>query len=173
MKRIVEKGFTLTELIVTLCIAAIFITVAVPGYYALIQNNKVVAMVNRLSASLNFARMEAIKRGVRVSVCSAGNAALTTCGSASQWAQGWIVFVDANNNNLIDSNNDLVKVNEALPSGTRINADAGIVSYNSMGFASSGAMNLSVTATGCKGNNARSLNISASGRLSISRIACQ
>ncbi|KTC69286.1 type IV pre-pilin [Legionella birminghamensis] len=168
-----EKGFTLTELIVTLCIAAIFISVAVPGYYSLIQNNKVVAMVNRLSASLNFARMEAIKRGVRVSVCSAGNASLTACGSATQWAQGWIVFVDANNNNLIDSNNDLVKVNEALPSGTQVNANSNIVSYDSMGFVSSGEMNLSVTAIGCKGNNARALNVSASGRLSISRTACQ
>jgi len=54
-------------MMVTLLVAAIFLGIAVPSYYSLIQNNKVVAMTNKLAASLNYARMEAIRRAQRVS----------------------------------------------------------------------------------------------------------
>ncbi len=65
------KGFTLIEFIAVLIIAAIFIVAVVPSYYAFIQSNKVVTVTNQLSAAINYARMEAIKRGVTVGVCSA------------------------------------------------------------------------------------------------------
>lgn len=165
-------GFTLTEFAVTMAVAALFLTMAVPSYYTMLQNNRASYIVNKLAASLNFARMEAIKRGVKVSVCSAGNAALTTCGNGSQWAQGWIVFLDADNNNAIDSNNDLVKVSEALPAGAAVTSNQSIVSYDSSGFVSSGVLNMSMSASGCNGTNARQLTVSASGRISIAKANC-
>lgn len=172
LKRNGLSGFTLTELLVTIAVAGIFLAVGVPSYYTMIQNNRAATMVNKLSASLNFARMEAIKRGVRVSVCPAASAALSSCGNSTQWAQGWIVFLDPDNNNTIDSNNDLVKVSEALPNGSTITSNMGIVSYDSSGFVTSGALNMTLSATGCQGNNARSLSLSSSGRLSIAKMAC-
>lgn len=165
-------GFTLTEFAVTLGVAALFLTMAVPSYYTMMQNNRAVSTVNKLAASLNLARMEAIKRGVKVSVCAAGNAALTTCGNSSQWAQGWIVFLDPDNNNTIDSNNDLLKVTEALPAGTTVTSNQAVVSYDSSGFVSSGVLNMSMSASGCQGNNARQLTLSATGRLSVAKANC-
>ena len=82
----------------------------------------------KLSATFNYARMEAVKRGSRVSVCSAGNSSYTSCGSSNQWPQGWLIFTDANNNNDIDSSNVLVKTNEALPNGTAITSNQSVVS---------------------------------------------
>jgi type IV fimbrial biogenesis protein FimT len=167
-----ENGFTVIEFMIVLLITAIFITVAVPSYYSLIQNNKVVSVTNKLSASFNFARMEAIKRGARVSVCSAGNTSYTACGNSSQWSQGWIIFTDADNNNAIDSSNDLVKIAEALPSGTTINSNLNVVSYDGTGFTTTNALTMSLTASGCKGNNSRTINIATSGRLSVASAQC-
>ncbi|KTD22340.1 GspH/FimT family pseudopilin [Legionella londiniensis] len=166
------KGFTIVEFIAVLAIGAIFLIAAVPGYQALIQNNKVVSITNKLSASLNMARMEAVKRGVRVSVCPAANNAFTACGSNTQWNQGWIVFTDSDNNNAIDSANDLVKIAEAVPNGTTISSTSSIISYDGSGFVSSGASTLNLRATGCTGNNARTVNVSSSGRLSVVTGSC-
>lgn len=172
MALIRHTGFTLIELIATISVAAIFIVAAVPSYYALIQNNKVVSVANRLSAGFNFARIEAVKRGVRVSVCPAANSAFTACGTSAQWPQGWIIFVDRDNNNAIETSNDLVKIAEALPSGTQITANTNIVSYDSAGFITSSPLSMSLRAAGCTANNARTINISTSGRLSVAVTSC-
>lgn len=162
----------MVELIAVLTIGAIFLMAAVPGYQALIQNSKVVAVTNQLSASLNLARMEAVKRGVRVSVCPAGNDALTACGDNTQWGAGWIVFTDADRNNAIQSVNDLVKITAESPGGTEISSSSHIISFDGSGFTSSGASTLTIRANGCTGNNVRILNVSSSGRLSIASAPC-
>ena len=136
------RGFTMIELIMVLTIGAIFMIAAVPGYQALIQNSKVVAVINQLSASLNLARMEAIKRGSRVSVCPTGNNTFTACGDNTQWGAGWIVFTDADSNNAIDSVNDRVKITAETPGRTEISSSSDIISFDGSGFASSGAATL-------------------------------
>ncbi len=171
-KKSYQHGFTIIEFMIVLTIAAIFVSVAVPSYYYLIQNNKVVSVTNKLAASFSSARMEAIKRGTRVSVCSAGNTSYTSCGNSSQWSQGWIVFTDADNNNAIDSSNDLVKIAEAPPTGSTITSNLSIVSYDGTGFTTTNALTMSLRTTGCRGNNARTLSIATSGRLSIATATC-
>ena len=166
------KGFTLIEMMITLVVAAILIGLAVPGYFNLVQNNQIIATVNKLSASLNYARLEAIKRGEQVSVCAAASAALNSCGNAGQWGQGWVVFVDENDNNAIDPEDTLIRVNEQLPTGVTINSASAIVSYDGTGFLSSNATNFNVSAASCTGDSGRLLAIAASGRLSISSVAC-
>ena len=166
------RGFTLVEMAITLVIAAIFIAVAVPSYYSLIQNNKIVSMSNALAASLHYARIEAIRRGARVSVCPAASAALNSCGGIGQWAQGWVVFVDRDSDDVIDPNDELVKVHESLPRGTTVVSNTAIISYDGSGFITSGATNLAISAAGCNRDNARNLALSTTGRLSITRVAC-
>lgn len=167
-----NQGFTLIEFLVTMAIAALLMFVAVPGFYGIIQNNKIVTMTNKLSATFNFARSEAIRIGANVSVCPAANAALSSCGGAANWANGWIVFADPDGNNAIDSSNDILKVNEALPVGTSVTASAARVTYDASGFVSSNAFTISVAASGCYGKNGRVINIAASGRLAITYTTC-
>lgn len=167
-----RMGFTLIEFLITMTIAAVFLAVAVPSYFAMIQNNRVITFTNSLSAAFSYARIEAIRRGVRVSVCSAASSALTGCGNAAQWTQGWIVFVDADNNNQVDTTNNLVKINEAAPTNVNITASSGLVSFDGSGFTSTGTFTMTITAAACTGNNARTLTLSSSGRLSIVRTAC-
>ncbi|STX51363.1 type IV pre-pilin [Legionella busanensis] len=164
-------GFTLIEFLIAMVLTAIFLALAVPSYYSTIQNNKVVSVVNEMSAGVHLARMESIRRGVRVIVCAA-NSSLTGCGSAAQWTQGWLIFIDPNNNNNIDTQADIIRIHEALPTNVAITANNALVSFDSSGFLTSGAFTMTVNAPGCRGDNVRIINISASGRLSLSRGLC-
>jgi type IV fimbrial biogenesis protein FimT len=166
-----RKGFSMVEIIVVLTIAGILLAIGVPGYLSLIQNNKVVSATNKLAASLNLARIEAIKRGLHVGICPA-NSALTACGTSSQWTQGWIVFADANNNNSVDSSTDLISVTNALPQGSTVTSTSAIITYDSTGFLASNAASINLNATGCTGLNARTVNVNTNGRVSVVPVNC-
>jgi type IV fimbrial biogenesis protein FimT len=86
-------GFTLVELLVAVSIAAILLAVGIPSFRSAIASNRLTSTTNDLVGSLAQARSEAIRRGVRVTVCKS-NAAGTDCDSTRTWAQGWISFVD-------------------------------------------------------------------------------
>ena len=53
---------------VTIAVLAILMTVGVPSFRDLVQNNRVTAQTNELVTALNFARTEAVKRASAVRV---------------------------------------------------------------------------------------------------------
>lgn len=162
-----SKAFTLIEFLVTLAVAAILLVIAVPGFNSFLQNNKIAANTNKLSASFNLARMEAIKRGLSIGVC-ASNSAANQCGS--DWSQGWLIFVDRNNDNKIDAYSDIIKIEDNVSKGLNIRATNNIVIYENTGFASQ--FSVTISALGCSGKKARRLNIIASGNLSLEQVSC-
>ncbi len=86
------SGFTLIELLVTLAIGGILLTLTVPGFQVFFRDNRLATQSNEFVASLHLAKSEAIRRGIRVSVCKSSDQA--TCSTAANWHQGWIVFAD-------------------------------------------------------------------------------
>lgn len=90
MKR--SRGFTLVELMITLALAAIILSLAVPGFQDIIRNNRAATQANELVAALGLARSEAVRRGARVSLCPSTDQA--SCTGGTDWADGWIVFLD-------------------------------------------------------------------------------
>src|SRR5690606_19858473 len=84
------RGFSLLELMVTLAVASVLVTVGVPGFFDIVRNNRAAANANEMVSAFSIARSEAIRRGARVSICSSANQ--TACGGT--WTDGWIVFVD-------------------------------------------------------------------------------
>ena len=87
-------GFTLLELIVTLALAAIIITVAVPAFQETMRRNRRATQANDLVSALSLARSEAIKRGEMVTICRSSDQ--TDCTAGANWEDGWLVFVDSN-----------------------------------------------------------------------------
>ena len=95
------------ELMVTLAVAAIVVSMAVPSFQSVVNGNKLAAAANELVASLQVARMEAIRRNQRAGVCASTNTAEgedATCAAAN--VDGWIAFVDDNLDGDFDKGTD-------------------------------------------------------------------
>ena len=92
-----HTGFTLPELLITLAIVGILLTVGVPSLKTFMQGNQLIASTNELISALHVARSEAIKLNTRVSICESSDGA--TCAVTGSWKNGWIVFIDGNGAN--------------------------------------------------------------------------
>jgi len=86
------RGFTLVELMVTVAVLAIVAVVALPGFTMVFNSNRLSSQANALVASIQHARMEALRLGRPVSVCRSTDA--TTCAGSGEWSQ-WIVVAPA------------------------------------------------------------------------------
>jgi len=109
------QGFTLVEAMMVVTILGILAALAVPSFKSIIDSSRRTAYANQLFEDFAFARSEAIKRGVRVTVCPSTDG--SSCRGTSGWEQGWITFVDLNRDGARATTEELLKVHESLPSG--------------------------------------------------------
>jgi len=131
-----EGGFTLVELMVTISISAILMTVAIPSFRDFLLNNRRSTQANDFVLALTSAKSEAVKRGVPVTLCS--RASDTTCAGSTTWDSGWLVFVD---NNLprgtINGTDIVLQVRPPLEGGNTLRAGArSFVTFQNTGFSS-------------------------------------
>lgn len=120
-----KNGFTLIELMVTLSVLAILLTIAVPNLQMFIQNSRLMSQTAGLVGDLNFARSEAIKRGGAVNICASADGA--TCSGAVTWETGWIVFNENSVplNTTVDAGEAILRVTPALGGNNTMRAPAG------------------------------------------------
>jgi len=129
------------ELLVVMVVAAMLLALGVPSYRYVTYSNRVSGEVNALLGDLQFARSEAIKQGLTVTVCASANG--TTCSGTASWQTGWIIFVDINNNQTPASSANILRVSAAfVGSASTQDTFAGsnslnFVSFNREGFAAS------------------------------------
>ncbi len=125
----IQTGVTLIELVVTLSIAAILLTIGVPSFQDLMRNNRSAAQVNEFLTALNLARSEAVKRGASVSVCSSTDSATCRTSSVTNWADGWILYVTGT------SPLEVLRVWPAMSGTATCTATAGEVTFRGTGQA--------------------------------------
>ena len=167
-----EKAFTLVEMIMTLVLIGILVAIALPSYRAVMQNMRVSSVSNDFMATLSYARSEALKRNQPVSICAATDSDFTRCGSNSNWANGWIVFVDSDSNGIIASSSDRLKTHDALSNGSLILSSLPYITYNHSGFLGSNAGSFTISTAGCSGSSAQLITLSIIGRASVTSAAC-
>ena len=120
-----SRGFTLVELLVVLSVGAILLAIALPGYAFLINTNRLAVVTNDLVSAIQLARSEAVKRGMRVTVCKTGNAMALApaCDTAVSWQQGWLVFVDGGTKGVIDTGDLLLRAQGSVPAAVAITSN--------------------------------------------------
>jgi type IV fimbrial biogenesis protein FimT len=91
-----RAGITLIEMMVVVAILAILVALAAPNLSELFIRNRLDTAANEFMTALNFARSEAIKRGVPVTVRRVSS-------TSKDWTQGWEIFVDINGNGSRDA----------------------------------------------------------------------
>jgi len=96
-----QAGYTLIELVITIGIVSILIVMGSTSFRYITNSNRVAAEVNGLLGDMQLSRMEAIKQGVWVTICTSTNG--TSCAGTTTWQNGWIVFTDNNGNGTVDA----------------------------------------------------------------------
>ena len=92
---LMRSGHTLVELMVVLAIAALLLSLAAPSLQAIIARQRLRTVQNDLFAAIHLTRSQAIQRGSRVTLTPQDS-------TASDWTQGWVVFIDSNGNLRLD-----------------------------------------------------------------------
>lgn len=171
-----ERGFTLLELMVVVVVMALLLAIAVPSFEATINNNRLAGASNELMASIQTARMEAVRRNARAAVCLSANAnaPAPTCSTAN--VNGWITFLDVNKNGTFNAGDTLLRASTVagrvvVLSSTNV---AGKIVFRSDGFARTaaggllaGAVDMCIPTTHVA-ENVRHVIVGAGSRVSIS-----
>ncbi len=87
-----NEGFSLYELIMTLGLAAIVVTIGLPSFGNIVSNQILMAETNTLFHSIHLARKESITRRREVTLCPTLDG--ENCEPQLDWSIGWMVFVN-------------------------------------------------------------------------------
>jgi type IV fimbrial biogenesis protein FimT len=159
-----QTGFTLLETLVTVALAAILLTVALPAYNSAMAAAHAGSAQAALAATVLDSVRHAGLGGVEVVACP--SAAGTGCDDSWDWSRGWIVFADTDGNRRRDLYERLVKREPALADRVRLRSTTGrrrLVFQPSGGNAGS---NVTFTLCDTRGaSRASSFVISNGGRL--------
>jgi len=134
------RGVTLIELLVTIVVLSLLLTLALPSMRDFIVGNRLSTNVNSFIGLANYARSEAIVRNQDVVVCPK-NASTIACVSQTAWNTLEIqAFVDENGNGERDAAEVLLKTIAAVdPSDAQTGFDssssAAKLIFGSAGFA--------------------------------------
>lgn len=127
MKKIPKQtGFTLIELMVTMTVMAILLTVGVPSYQSHMKDNRRITAINELVSAMHLARSEATKSNSTVAFCPSADRA--TC-SGGTYDSGWIVFINSDGDTPpgVDSGETILRTDAGvMRAGTSLRASGGI-----------------------------------------------
>lgn len=161
-------GFTVIELLMAITVMTVLTLIAVPGFNAMINNNRIRSDAGTLMANLATARSEAARRGISVTVCASsdGSSCLGTTADPS-WVNGYIAFTDLDNNAAYDSSTEtILLVNGPLATGLTVTPGS-FTTGNRLRFSASGEATLTGTLTLCRsGYSGRVISINNAGRAS-------
>jgi type IV fimbrial biogenesis protein FimT len=169
-----EFGFTLIELMIGIAVLAILMSIAIPSFTTLINNNRTVTATNNLITALTLARSEASKRGAPVVACSA-NSSQSACSAGLSWNNGWIVFVDnAATNGSLDAGENIIQMWSAPSGSVSVSSPtATSVSYRGSGEVSTATpFTFTLLSSGCTGSNARTITVNNVGRIQVASATC-
>ncbi|MGH8195997.1 MAG: GspH/FimT family pseudopilin [Woeseiaceae bacterium] len=117
-----HTGYTLYELLITLAVAALVLTLGLPSFGKLLADKRVRVESDALFHAIHLARKSSIVRRRVVSLCPSGDG--ESCTPGYDWSSGWIVFanVDRDDPPQVDGN-EPVLLQHRVDESVRIDAN--------------------------------------------------
>ncbi len=160
--RLPRLGFTLPEMLFSLTIISILLSMVGPSMRELVADRRVASITSEMYVSLILARSEAVKRRSTVSICSTVNG-IDCDESNAGWENGWLVFHDHNGDGAFDHQDHMLKVTPRQPASIAIDWNRG----NSLRFNSRGQTLSAGSFEICEESNVRAIVISLTGRARV------
>lgn len=146
-----NKGFTLVELMIAVAVFAILAAIALPSYQSSINKSKADTEVSDLMRGLNYARLEAIDRGISTRIRPQV--------ANSAWTSPLVVMSVADDT---AGRTNYYQVIPSMSSGATLNVTAGV---GSLDFNNLGGVSVAATFLYTLGAESRTVNVCLNGRI--------
>lgn len=155
-----NKGFTLIELMVSVAVLAIVLSIAVPSFKNILLNNRLNTTKDELRTAIQLARSEAIKRKEDIILCRA-NADLTQCAAdGTDWSQAWLLLHKA----------EVLKIWE-FGQGIKVTGPATKMQFEGNGMLSDG-YSFEIQASDCSNNMQHQITVNRIGSIKWKKASC-
>lgn len=96
MASLSQRGFTLYELLITVLVIGIMLTLGIPNLSEFTRNSRLTAAANDLHSSFLLARSEAARAKTNITICASTNPMNANASCGGTFDDGWIIFIDRN-----------------------------------------------------------------------------
>jgi type IV fimbrial biogenesis protein FimT len=117
-----QRGFTIIELLVVVAILAVLAALAAPSFTDSIKRYRVNSIRDSMTSAIQLAKSDAIRRRLPVTLLRTTGCG-ATLSTASDWDCGWQMFVDEDNDGVLDSS-EVVLQEFTVPSGYHLTNDS-------------------------------------------------
>lgn len=149
-----SRGFTLVELIITVAVLAVLVSIATPSFRDILESQRMRAAAFDLMADLTLARSEALKRGVIPTP-------VTLSPASAGWVDGWSMTVGT----------EVLSQRNKVGSGVALTGPA-TLTFDRNGRVSSTTDVARFAFVNTSGNRKRCISIDPSGRPKSSATEC-
>ncbi len=109
-----QSGFTLLELMLVITLMAVLLVVGLPSLQDFVRNSRMSSSANDIISDFNFARSEAVKRRVAVTLCKSQDGAACDTDDTDPFNR-WIIFIDDEDPAIIEATDGNGAVDGAEP----------------------------------------------------------
>lgn len=120
------RGFTAIELMVVVAILGILAALAAPSFTETVKRYRVTSVRDDMTAAIQWARSEAIRRRVQVGFVRTATCPATLA-TPDDWDCGWDTFIDVNRDGAFNAG-DIVLRTFTVPSGFHLTHKAAVAS---------------------------------------------
>ena len=117
----IARGFSLYELLMTMALAALVLTLGIPSFSGIVANHRLKVEVNALFHAVHLARKGSVVRRRAIALCPSSDG--EECEPDFDWSIGWMMFVNTDRDHPVVRDED-----EAILNYHRVDQNARIKS---------------------------------------------
>ncbi|MBT5219421.1 MAG: prepilin-type N-terminal cleavage/methylation domain-containing protein [Woeseia sp.] len=129
-----QNGLTLYELLITMLVIGVILSIGVPNFAEFTQNSRLTSTSNDLLSSFQIARSEAARSKANITICASNNSLAPTANCGGTFNDGWIVFIDIDGDlNRAGAGENVIRAHPSVADGVNVVTNAGSTYFSFAG----------------------------------------